>query len=92
MFRWLLKSKQAPALNGEILPPIPPGDGWREWMRDAPPRSAGQLEGWRREWGEVRVLNTRDIAPMMNVWGLFWRFRDSTVTPRPCAPIASDGG
>lgn len=72
MVGWLRRLVQKPALEGEVLPPLPPGDGWSYWMGSRPPRDA-MIEVWRPGWAKPWRTRVRDIDPRFNVYGAYWR-------------------
>jgi hypothetical protein len=49
----------------------PPGKGWQRWLY-SPPCGFAMVEAWRREWGQVHVLEPHN-DPSMDVFGLYWR-------------------
>ncbi len=58
----------------------PPGDGWKSWDHGNP-YSYSEVETWRRGRMETNLCNPRDMHPLTNVFGLFWRPAGPQLTP-----------
>lgn len=55
----------------------PSGRGWQSWMfrptAGPQPLDYVELELWREEWPETRLVRPEEMPPEMNVAGLYWR-------------------
>lgn len=47
--------------------------GWREWRFFPPPKTIGVVEIKRREWHTISFIDPTEMAPWVNVAGLYWR-------------------
>jgi hypothetical protein len=68
----LLRLFRKPALTGEVLQPLPPGDGWRYWMAGGPPEDA-MIEVWRDGYAKPWRTMARKVPQEFNVAGAHWR-------------------
>lgn len=47
-------------------------EGWREWALEGPPRGV-LLQVTRSGWEKVMIAREKDIDPMANAVGLYWK-------------------
>jgi len=52
--------------------------GWHDWYYSHMfgteiPYKHEQIEITRKEWNSVRVIRPKDVHPMTNIVGLYWR-------------------
>jgi hypothetical protein len=56
--------------------------GWRQWTASPPYGQHSVVEAKRREWPMIAILTIADMAPEMNVAGLWWKpARGMTIEP-----------
>ena len=60
---------------------VPLGIGWQSWIGSMlctrpewrKPYDFYKVEIWREEWEEPEVVRPDELAPWVNVYGLWWR-------------------
>lgn len=67
---WPFRKKHLVVAQHE--PPPIPGDGWHDWCYSSP-YAHDRVEAMRHDWAEPKTLSPRELHPMMNVSGLYWR-------------------